>query len=414
MPDPDSTRPRTFAALADNADYRRFYFGQGVSLLGTWMQEAAVSWVVYDLTRSEWALGLVSAAGTMPGLAVGLLAGALADRVASRAMILRMQVGQMVLAFLLAALVGSGAARVWQMALILAAARVCVTFEMPSRQVFLYELVGRSALMNAIALNSGLFNASRVVGPALAGLCLARLGTTTPFLLNGFSYLAAIGTLLTIRVGRAPRDLKGPGQAFEGIAYLKRDRRVRRLFLLMIGFGVVGMGYSAMVPAYARRVIGTEELGYSLLLSCGGLGATAGALLVASLSSLRARERLIPLGIAIFAASLAWAGSVPAYLARLGLSEAALSTAALGLFGTGFGAIIYYAVTQTMIQTSVPDALRGRVMGVWMIVFSGSVPLGSLAAGLIARRFGVTTVMEVSAAACLAMAITVATLGRRR
>jgi MFS family permease len=130
---PTRVRTRTFAALADNPDYRRYYFGQGVSLIGTWLQGAAVSWIVFDLTRSEWMLGVVEAAGTMPGLLVGLLAGALADRVAPRAMVLAMQLGQMACAFLLATLVGLGVARVWQLALVLALARVCVTFEMPSR-----------------------------------------------------------------------------------------------------------------------------------------------------------------------------------------------------------------------------------------------------------------------------------------
>src|SRR4051794_37883907 len=157
-PAPTRVRSRTFAALADYPDYRRYYLGQGVSLIGTWLQDAAVSWIVFDMTRSESTLGLVSAAGTMPGLLVGVFAGALADRVAPKALILAMQVAQMILAFLLALLVGLGVVQIWQMALILALTRISVTFEMPSRQVFLYDLVGRPALMNAIALNSGLFN----------------------------------------------------------------------------------------------------------------------------------------------------------------------------------------------------------------------------------------------------------------
>src|SRR3954468_2776867 len=177
-------RSRTFAAL-DNPDYRRYYAGQGVSLIGTWLQVAAVKWIVFDKTQSEFMLGVVEAAGLMPGLLVGLVAGVLADRVVPRRMILVMQFGQMSLAFALAFLIGLGVERIWQMALILALSRVCVTFEMPSRQVFLYDLVGREALVNAIALNSGLFNASRVIGPALAGYCLARLGRTACFALNG-------------------------------------------------------------------------------------------------------------------------------------------------------------------------------------------------------------------------------------
>ena len=407
-------RSRTFAALTDNPAYRRFYLGQGVSLIGTWLQDAAVSWIVFAMTGSEWMLGLVSAAGTVPGLLVGLVAGALADRVAPKAMVLGMQVGQMLLAFLLALLVGTGVVRIWQMALILALTRVCVTFEMPSRQVFLYDLVGRSALMNAIALNSGLFNASRVLGPALAGLCLARFGTTAPFVLNGVSYLAAIAALLTIRV--APRDAPRPAsgglaEVLGGLAYLGRDRRVRMLFTLMATFGLVGMGYAALVPAYARLVVHTGAIGYSLLLSCGGVGATIGALVVASLGGLRRKERLVPLGMGVFGLSLAAAGWLPAAVFRLGLEALALPVAAACLLAVGFGGILFFAATQTLIQTGVPDDLRGRIMGIWMILYSGAVPLGSLWAGWAAGRFGVAPVLEVSAAACLAMALGVSASG---
>jgi MFS family permease len=407
-------RSRTFAALTDNPAYRRFYIGQGVSLIGTWLQDAAVSWIVFAMTRSEWMLGLVSAAGTVPGLLVGLFAGALADRVAPRAMVLVMQVGQMLLAFLLALLVGTGVVQIWQMALILALTRVCVTFEMPSRQVFLYDLVGRSSLMNAIALNSGLFNASRVLGPALAGLCLARFGTTAPFVLNGVSYLAAIAALLTIRVGRHKpprRSTGGMAEVLGGLAYLGRDRRVRMLFLLMTTFGAVGMGYAALVPAYARLVVRTGAVGYSLLLSSGGVGATVGALVVASLGGMRRKERLVPLGMGLFGASLAAAGWLPATLIRLGLGTLALPMANACLLAVGFGGILFFAATQTLIQTTVPDDLRGRIMGIWMILYSASVPLGSIWAGWAAGRYGIAAVLWVSAAACVLMALGVLASG---
>ncbi len=399
-------RSRTFASLTDNPGYRRFYVGQGVSLIGTWLQDAAVSWIVFDMTRSEWSLGLVSAAGTMPGLLVGLIAGALADRVAPKAMILGMQVGQMLLAFLLAVLVATGLVQIWQMALILALTRVCVTFEMPSRQVFLYELVGRSALMNAIALNSGLFNASRVIGPALAGLCLAVFGRTSCFVFNGASYLAAIAALLTIRTAdrsALQSSTGGRSEILGGLEYLRKDRRIRTFYGLMAFFGVVGMGYLALVPAYARLVVHTGPIGYSLLQASGGLGATIGALGVASLGGLRRKERLIPYGMLAFAVSLAAAGLIPPYFGHRG----ALAMAILCLLGAGLGAIVFFAATQTMIQTTVPDHLRGRIMGIWMIVYSGSVPLGSLWAGWLANLNGVASVMTLSAVLCMVAAIVV-------
>lgn len=401
-----SVRSRTFAAL-DNPDYRRYYLGQGISLIGTWLQAAAVNWIVFEKTHSEFMLGVVGAAGLLPGLVVGIVAGALADRVVPRRMILLMEVGQMLLAFALAALVGLGIVRIWQMALILALTRVCVTFEMPSRQVFLYDLVGRADLTNAIALNSGLFNASRVLGPALAGACFAALGATACFVLNGASYLAAIVSLLSIgmHTRRSPRGARGPGEVLGGFAYLRHDPRLATLFLLMTIFGVVGMGYDAMIPAYAARVVGTGVQGYSLLLACSGIGATGGALVVASLGGVRRKEWLVLSGLLLFAASLAASAILPPLAGRLGAGGGRLAVASLCMLGVGFGAVIFYSATQTLIQMLVPDHLRGRIMGIWMIAFSGSVPLGSLWTGRLASSLGVSFAMGISAVLCVAVAL---------
>ncbi|HEV3166343.1 MAG TPA: MFS transporter [Isosphaeraceae bacterium] len=403
--EPARVRSRTFAAL-EIPDYRRFYIGQGISLIGTWLQSAAVSWIVFDMTHSARMLGIVDAASVMPGLLVGLFAGVLADRVVPRTMVLLMQVAQMLLAFLLAFLVGTGVVQIWQLALILALTRISVTFEMPSRQVFLYDLVGRSTLMNAIALNSGLFNASRILGPALAGLCLARFGRTSCFIANGASYLAAIAALLAIRPVPRPHRSESGGIAeiLAGFSYLRRDHRVRTLFLLMTVFGFIGMGYAALVPAYARLVVRTGAMGYSLLLASSGVGATTGALIVASLGGLRRKEALVLGGMALFAVALAAAGYLPPAVSRAWSHRAGLFVATGCLFGVGFGAITFYSATQTLIQTTAPDHLRGRIMGIWMIVYSGSVPPGSLWAGELAARHGVPLVMEISAAICLLVA----------
>ena len=414
---PAPVRSRTFAALADSPDYRRFYLGQGISLVGTWLQDAAVSWIVFDMTKSEWMLGVVSAAGTMPGLIAGLPAGVAADRVRPKAMILAMQIAQMFCAFALAALVGLGIVRIWQMALILGITRVCVTFEMPSRQVFLYDLVGKSSLMNAIALNSGLFNASKIIGPALAGFCLTNLGRTACFSLNGLSYLAAIAALMGIHRSHQmrPPEETVRGGWLAGLAYLRHDRHLGRLFACMAFFGIIGMGYSALVPAYARTVVLVGTSGFSVLLASSGLGATAGALALASVGGLRRRDRLVIAGMALFGASLAMAGAVPPALIARGWKDAGMAVASIAMFGAGLGAIVFYAATQTLIQTHVPDDLRGRVMGVWMIAFSGSVPVGSLWAGWLAQMYGVAIVMVVSAGLCVLVAgILLATGALRR
>lgn len=399
-------RFRTFAAL-HNRNYRRFYLGQGISLIGTWLQGAAVNWIVFEKTQSEVMLGIVGAAGLLPGLFVGLIAGFLADRVVPRRMILLMEVGQMILAFALALLLGLGAVRIWHLVVILMLTRVCVTFEMPCRQVFLYDIIGRADLSNAIALNSGLLNASRVLGPALAGVIYAGLGATACFALNGASYVAAIAAVLAIRLPtrRIPPAAKGLGEVLGGFAYIGSDRKVTILFVLMTFFGIVGMGYDSMIPAYAMRVVGTDVRGYSVLLSSSGAGATFGALLVASLARGDRKERLVLAGLFVFAGSLAAAALLPPAVGQVAVRSARLVTASVCLFGVGFGAVLFYSASQTIIQQVLPDHLRGRVMAIWLIAYSGSVPLGSLWTGRVASGHGVPFAMTVSSCLCVAMAL---------
>jgi MFS family permease len=341
----------------------------------------------------------------MPGLLVGLLAGAIADRVTPLRMILLMECGQMLLALLLAALVAAGVVPIWQMAVILALTRICVTFELPSRQVFFYELVGPETLPNAIALSSGLFNATRVIGPALAGVCLTYLGAAGCFTLNGISYLAAIAAVLSIRLERPERAQPHANftlrEVLGGLHYLKHDRRSLSVFLIVTFFGVVGMGYDAMIPAYTQRVVKAGVSGYSVLLSCGGIGATLGAVFVASLGKQRRKDRWVIIGMLIFAGFLGGAAMIPAWAGSSSASPFRLIAAATCLLGAGFGAVVFYASAQTIIQLDSPDHLRGRIMGIWMIVFSGSVPIGALWTGRAAVRWGVDVVMTYSAALCI-------------
>jgi MFS family permease len=404
----ETVRSRTFAALG-HPGFRRFFAGQAVSLIGTWLQAAAVRWLVFEQTHRESDLGIVEMASLMPGLVVGLLAGAIADRVTPLRMILAMECGQMLLALLLAALVGAGTVPIWQMAAILALTRICVTFELPSRQVFFYELVGPETLPNAIAMSSGLFNATRVIGPALAGICLAYLGAAGCFALNGLSYLAAIAAVLSIRLER-PERIKPHAnftlrEVLGGLDYLRHDRRIAFLFGIVMFFGVVGMGYDAMIPAYTQRVVKAGVSGYSILLSCGGIGATLGAVFVASMGQQRRKDRWVSIGMLIFAASLAGAAMIPAWLDSGGTNRVRLAAAAVCLLGAGFGAVVFYASAQTIIQLDSPDHLRGRIMGIWMIVFSGSVPIGALWTGKAAVRWGIDVVMAVSAGICVVAAV---------
>jgi MFS family permease len=403
-----SVRSRTFAAL-DHPDFRRYYIGQGISLAGTWIQGAAVRWLVFDQTHSEFMLGVTEVASLMPGLLVGLFAGALADRIVPLRMIVLMECGQMALALLLAALVWLQTFQVWHLALILALARMCVTFELPSRQVFFFDLVGPEILSNAIALNAGLFNATRVIGPALAGVCLSSVGAAGCFALNGASYLAAIMAILSIRLPKRPRPLARESftikEVLGGLIYLKTDRRILARFVLVAFFGFVGMGYEAMVPAYARRVVDTGVYGYSVLLATSGIGATLGAFVVASLGGLKRKERLTIAGMVLFGTCLAGAAVLPAYFPPSSAGSSRLVAASTCLLGAGFGAVLFYSSSMTAIQLAIPDRLRGRVMGIWMIVYSGSVPLGALWTGRVAQSWSVSFVMGLSSALCVAVGL---------
>ena len=399
-----SAEPRSgpYSVLIHNSTYRWFYAGQGASLIGTWSQAAAARWIVYQITSSERAVGIVDAVEVLPGVFVGLFAGAVADRVSGRLMLAAMQVGQATLAFTLALMVGSGRVEVWQMALLLALSQIFVTFEEPSRQVFQRQLVGRSAMGHAIALETGLFNASRVIGPALAGLCLSLLGPASPFGINGISFLAALLILLWLRTPHGP-DHDDPDHPLEesglaaGFQYVWRDRRVLRIFLLLGFFGVAGLGYTAVVPAYAQRLLQSSAGGFSALQVGGGVGSTVGAILVASVAGARRRDLLVVGGMVLAGLALILAGFAPGVLGpKLGLPVA------VGLmFINGLGTIAVFATAQTLVQAAVPDAIRGRVVGLWMIVFSAASPVGSLISGLSAHAIGVVPILVGSGLLCV-------------
>ena len=406
-----SFRSQTFASL-ESVNFRRFYLGQGISLIGTWLQAAAVRWIVFDQTGSEPMLGVIEAANLMPGLLVGIVAGAVADRFAPRSMILAMEAGQMILAFALAGLVWNDASSVWQMALVLALARILVTFELPSRQVFLFEMVGARNIPNAIALNSGLFNATRVIGPALAGLGLSALGAPGCFFLNGISFFAAIAAVLSIRTVSAASRTSSPRpftlrEVLGGLEYLGREPTIRNHFLLMAFFGVMGMGYEAMMPSFARRVVGTGVQGYGVILAAAGAGATVGAFGMASLGGIRRKERIVIAGMMVFAVSLGAGASFHVWVPGSWPEPIRVMAASLCLLGAGFGGVLFYAATQTRIQLVVPDHLRGRGDGGLddrlLRIRPPRCPLDRAAAA----AGGVSTVMGFSAVLCFLTALAI-------
>ena len=246
-------------------------------------------------------------------------------------------------------------------------------------------------------------------------MCLSYLGAAGCFALNGLSYVAAIAAVLSIRLERPERTRPHANFTFRevlgGLHYLKHDRRILSILLLVILFGVIGMGYDAMVPAYTRRIVKAGISGYSLLMACGGIGATLGAFFVASLGKHGRRDRWVIFGMLIFAFFLAGAALIPAWLGSAGTSQVRLRAASVCLLGAGFGAVVFYASAQTIIQLESPDHLRGRIMGIWMIAFSGSVPIGALWTGRAAVRFGVDVVMAFSAGLCVVVGLVVLASG---
>jgi len=395
---------RTFAALR-HRNYRLFFAGQLVSLIGTWMQQMALAWLVYQLTNSPLLLGLISGIGSLPMAFFSLIGGAVADRVNKRRILLTTQSVAMVLAFALAAMTGAGWIRAWHVAVLTAFSGTMMAFDMPARQAFVVEMVGKEDLMNAIALNSSIFNSARILGPAIAGVLVATFGPAWCFFINGLSFLAVLVGLLLMRF--VPRELERRprgvvGDTLDGLRYVRSNRLVLGLAALLAVFQMFGYSYNVLMPIFARDILRAGPQGLGLLMASGAAGALVGALLVASLGSYPHRERVL------FAGGFGLVGALVAFALSHALH---LSMAMLAL--AGLGGVSVMSVANTMIQTSVPDHMRGRVMGVWALVFASSAPLGSLQAGTLAQYLTAPVAVLIGAALTLG-GTTAAMFGWRR
>ena len=381
----------TFAALK-HRNFRLFFVGQLVSLIGTWMQSTAQSWLVYQLTGSKVLLGTVAAVGTLPLLLLSLWGGSVADRHSKRTVVFYTQTGMMLLAFVFAALGGSGHIRPWHILVLAALGGVAMAFDMPARQAFMVEMTSREDLMNAVSLNSSIVNGARVVGPAVAGFLIAYVGMTWCFLLNGLSFIAVMAGLLMMRLPKfvPPAEPHSTGRhVLEGFAYVAGHRRVRNLLLLFGVVGVFGWSYSVLLPAYATDILHVGVSRYGGLLSANGFGALLGALTVATYGS-RMRPRLMVLGgLWLFSAMLVLLAVVRWY-------PLVLVCLAIG----GWGMLLYFSTTNTLIQTNVSHAMRGRVMGIWALVFGGMMPVGGIESGCLSHAVGVPWTITVGALIC--------------
>src|SRR5262245_33577187 len=372
--------PTVLRAL-NHRDFRRFWTGQSVSSVGNWMQSVGLSWLVLELTNSPFRLGLVSALQFGPVLLFSAVAGVVVDRTPKRPLVLATQMALMLPAFALAGLAWSGWVRYWHVAVLAGVIGVVNALDMPSRQSFLVEMVGREDLLNAMALNSATFNTARVVGPAFGGLLIARYGTAIAFLLNALSFLAVVLMLATVRAGSEPRPRRGTTireELVAGLRYATRTPLVALVLGLVFAVSTFAMNHGVLVPLFAREVLHEGVHVFGLLMASLGAGAVVGAVMTATLGYGRPplAAIVVPgLGVALGIVSLAFVRH--------------FAVAALVLFFVGVMQIVFQNSCNTIVQVTVPDELRGRVMGVYMMVFAGATPVGASLIGSIAEGAGV-------------------------
>jgi|FaiFalFF_MnMetaG_3_1042247.scaffolds.fasta_scaffold04799_2 MFS family permease len=375
----------TFSALR-YPNYRLWFIGQSFSLMGTWLQSVAQSWLMYQMTHSKIALGWLAFAGTLPTLLLMLPAGVIADRVPRQRLLVVVQAVMMLQAFTLALLVALQALRPWHLIALAVWLGIANSFDAPTRHAMVAELVegDRTTLMNAIALNSLMFNLSRVVGPALGGIILASLGAFWCFTLNGLSFLAVIGALLAMTPTYAYSHSGALGESWhrqlvEGLRYAFSDTFLRGLLTMAGVSSLFGASYITLLPAYAVEALRLQVVGFGLLHTTVGLGALVGALAVAAGSRSPRRDRWLSVGALGF----------PAVLVLLALARHAALAMAL-LFVVGFTFVVQFATINTLIQSHVPDVLRGRVMSIYTLMFFGMTPFGALLAGTVAHFWSLT------------------------
>lgn len=377
-------------------DFRLFISGQAISLIGTWMQSVAQSWLVYRLTGSAALLGTVGFATQIPVFLLGPIAGSYADRINRRQLLLVTQSSMMVLALALAVLTLTDRVAVWHLFVLGALLGVANAFDIPGRQVFVFEIVGRADLVNAIALNSSMVNGARIVGPAVAGLLVAAVGEGWCFLLNAVSYVAVIWGLLLVRP--RPADLRPHASALqaavEGVRYVARTAPVRALLILLGIVSLAGMPFTVLMPLIADGVLHAGASGYGTLMAASGVGALGGALALAARRTIRGLGTWVAAGCAAFGLSLA-----------LFASARNIWLAGVLLVAAGFSMMVQMASSNTLIQSMVPNELRGRVMSVYSMMFMGMAPIGALLAGVVAGPLGPSLTVGVGGALCMLAAI---------
>ena len=375
-------------------NFQLFFGGQLISLIGTWMQTVAQSWLVYKLTGSGLLLGAVGFASQIPVFLVAPIGGITADRGNRQRIVIATQVASMILAFALSALTLTHYVRVWHIFVLASLLGVVNAFDIPGRQSFLVDMVGKDDLMNAIALNSSMFNGARVIGPAVAGVLVARLGEGWCFFVNGVSYIAVIAGLLLMNV-HAPARVAATTSPWEhiveGFQFVNRTTPIRALLLLLGLVSIVGMPYTVLMPIFADKIlhrggqefaslIGSHDLGavrLGILMGAAGVGALLGALTLAVRSGIKGLGRWVSVCCAGFGVSLIFFAFSKSFWLSVIL-----------LLPVGYFIMLQMASSNTLIQAMVPDELRGRVMALYSMMFMGMAPVGALLGGALSDRLG--------------------------
>lgn len=373
-------------------NYRLFFFGQLLSLIGTWMQNIGQAWLVYQLTHSSVWLGVIGFLTSIPMLLFSMLGGTLADKVSKKRLITATQIASMIQAFILALMVWTGLATPALVGVLAFTLGTINAFDIPGRQSFVVDMVGKEDLQNAIALNSAVFNGARMFGPAIGGLVIGMLGVGWCFFLNGISFIAVIVGLLLMTVEeKVPAS--GASSVIDSIAmslaYIRSEISLTALMMLVAVLTIFGWSYSVLLPIFADSILDIGAIGLGNLLTANGIGALISALTIASVGHKVPPRKFIYSGLALFVLSvLIFAASSSPFLSMV------------CMVGVGMGLIAFFATANASLQRRSPDHLRGRVMGLYSLVFQGFFPFGSLGMGVLANLIGAKLAVASGACVC--------------
>jgi len=376
-------------------NFRLFFWGQLVSVIGVWMHSTALQWLVYRITGSQTSLGLVTFISFLPVLLLSLSMGVIVDKVPRRKLILLTQSWFAIMAIILAALTWMGLVEYWHILVLSFLLGIGNAMDMPARQAFVVELVEdeKDDLMNAIGINSILFNIARIIGPAIGGVIVAALGEAPTFFINGISYLAVIIALLLMKLTQEnikSASTDSSGGIREGFQYIFSEKNIIALVLLVAAFSMIGFGALTLIPVFAKDILQIGVKGYGQLLSAQGVGALLGGILLVFLGDYFHKGKLL-----LFSRLLLGPGIIGLSLSRIPW----LSMVIMAVLGFSF--IIQLVITNTLIQTIVPDDLRGRVLSTYTWALGGFYPLGSLMMGALGDQIGAPTAALISGIGCI-------------